>query len=91
MEEIRALAATGMLGSGFLDSSLARAMEYAPDFIAADAGSTDHGPAALGAGKCMFPREAVKQDLRLMLSAARQADIPMIVGSAGSAGADPNL
>ena len=25
-------------------------MEYAPHFIAADAGSTDHGPAALGAG-----------------------------------------
>ena len=91
MDEIRVLSATGMLGSGFLESSLARGMEFAPHFIAADAGSTDQGPNALGAGKCMFPRQAVERDLRLMLLAARQADIPMIVGSAGSAGADPNL
>jgi len=52
-----------------------------------DAGSGDPGPFNLGAGKSFSDREAVKRDLRLILCAARQHDIPVLIGSAGGAGA----
>ena len=91
MDEIKALAPTGMLGSGYSEKSLLRAMEWEPHFIACDAGSTDGGPDALATGKCHFSRTAVKRDLQLMTMAARRADIPLIIGSAGSGGGDLNL
>ena len=91
MDEIRALAPTGMLGSGYYEGSLLRAMEWEPHFIACDAGSTDGGPDALATGKCHFSRRAVKRDVRLMLMAARRAAIPLIIGSAGSGGGNLNL
>jgi hypothetical protein len=91
MRELRAYSPTGVAGSGFLAKSLERAMKWEPHFIGSDAGSTDHGPDALGRGKCMFPREAVKRDFRLMLHAARSKDIPLLIGSAGTAGANVNL
>ena len=91
MDEIRALAPTGMLGSGYYEKSLLNAMEWEPHFIACDAGSTDGGPDALATGKCHFSRPAVKRDVRLMLMAARRAGIPLIIGSAGSGGGDLNL
>lgn len=91
MDEIRALSATGMVGSGFLEESLKRAMEWQPHFIAADAGTTDGGPDALATGRSNFPRTAVKRDLRLILEAGRAADIPVIIGSAGSGGGDLNV
>lgn len=91
MDEIRALSPTGMLGSGYSEQSLQTAMSWRPDFIACDAGSTDPGPDYLGTGRCQFSRAAVQRDLRLMLVAAREARIPLIVGSAGTAGGDLNL
>ena len=92
MDEIRALSATGMIGSGFLEvQSLKRAMEWEPHFIAADAGTTDGGPDALATGRSNFPRTAVKRDIRLILQAGRAAGIPVIIGSAGSAGGDLNV
>ena len=91
MEEIRALAPTGMLGSGYFEGSLLKGMEWAPHFIACDAGSTDGGPDALATGKCHFSKAAVKRDMRLMLLAARGEGIPLIIGSAGSGGGDLNL
>jgi hypothetical protein len=62
-----------------------------PNVIAVDAGSTDPGPYYLGAGKSFTDREAVKRDLRLILTAARTRNIPVVIGSAGGAGARPNL
>ena len=91
MDEIRVLAPTGMLGSGYFEQSLLRGMEWAPHFIACDAGSTDGGPDALASGKCHFSKAAVKRDIRLMLLGARRAGIPLIIGSAGSGGGDLNL
>jgi len=90
-EEVRVLAATGMVGAGYLESTLEKGLARDPDFIGCDAGSTDGGPASLGKGKCSFSRAAVKRDLRLALMAARRKRIPLLVGSAGTAGADPNL
>jgi len=48
MKEICILSATGILGSGFREETLKRAMTLQPDFIGADCGSTDPGPHHLG-------------------------------------------
>lgn len=91
MKEVRALAATGMVGTGFAESTFDRAMEAKPDFIGCDAGSSDPGPYYLGSGKAQASRAASKRDLRLMIRAGRSAGIPVIVGSAGTAGGEPHL
>ncbi len=91
MNEIRILSATGLLGSGFREDTLKRAMTLSPDFIGADSGSTDPGPYYLGSSDTIFSDKAYKRDLRLMLLAARAAKIPMIVGSACTAGNDEQL
>src|SRR5260370_25419195 len=90
-DEVRVLAATGMLGTGFSEASLDLAMDRAPHVIGCDAGSTDPGPFYLGSGRAQASRAATKRDLRLMLRAGRAAGIPVIVGSAGTAGGDPHL
>jgi Acyclic terpene utilisation family protein AtuA len=89
--EVRVLAATGVCGSGFRQASLAEAMRRKPHFIGCDCGSTDPGPFPLGAGVTAFPRMAIKRDLRLMLLAARPAGIPLLLGSAGTAGGEPHI
>ena len=91
MKEIRILSATGILGSGFREATLQRAMSLNPDFIGADSGSTDPGPYYLGSGGTLFSDSAYKRDLRLMLLAGRAAGIPVIVGSACTAGSDEQL
>ena len=91
MEEIRILSPTGVMGSGFLETSFERALAHSPHFIGCDAGSTDPGPSHLGAGHAAFPRPAVKRDLRLMLIGARRLGIPLLIGSAGTAGADAHV
>src|SRR3546814_19596970 len=89
--EIRVLAPTGALGSGFLESSLAAAIDLCPHVIGCDAGTTDGGPYYLGSGETAFPRRAVKRDLRLMLLGARKLGVPLLIGSFGTAGADVHL
>lgn len=91
MDEIRILAPTGACGSGFLESSFEKGLSQAPHFIGCDAGSTDPGPAYLGTGKPAFPREAVKRDMRLMLKGARRLKVPLLIGSANTAGGDVHL
>ena len=91
MKEVRILSATGILGSGFREESLARAMALKPDFIGADSGSTDPGPHYLGSGDTLFSDAAYKRDLRLMLLAGRRAKIPVIVGSACTSGSNAQL
>ncbi|GAA4328242.1 acyclic terpene utilization AtuA family protein [Pigmentiphaga soli] len=89
--EVRVLAASGVCGSGFKESSLEAGLARNPHFIGCDAGSTDPGPFSLGSGKTAFPLRAIKRDLRLMLKAARKAKIPLLLGSAGTAGGKPHL
>ena len=80
-----------MLGSGFREETLKRAMTLQPDFIGVDSGSTDPGPHHLGSGEPQFSDAAFKRDLRLMLLAGRSAGIPVLVGSACTAGTDAQL
>lgn len=90
-KEINVLAATSMLGAGYLESSLEKGLSWNADFIGCDAGSTDGGPSRLGTGACGYSKAAVKCDLRLALLAARRKKIPLLIGSAGSAGGNLNL
>lgn len=85
------LSTTAILGYGFPESSFRRGLSRQPDLIAADAGSTDPGPYYLGAGKSFTNRTAVKRDLRLMIKAGVEKNIPVIIGSAGGSGARPHL
>ncbi|MBI3967749.1 MAG: acyclic terpene utilization AtuA family protein [Chloroflexi bacterium] len=91
MKPILAVAATGMLGSGFREESYLAALAERPDFVACDSGSTDPGPYLLGSGKPYQSRIACKRDLRVMLRGAVPLGIPVIVGSAGGAGTDQHV
>jgi hypothetical protein len=81
----------GLLGYGYPETSLRAALEAEPDLIAVDAGSTDPGPYYLGAGVSFTSRVMVKRDLGLLLRAGVERKIPLVVGSAGGAGAAPHL
>lgn len=92
MDEIRIVSGTGGLGGGkVLAEPLAEAMGRNPHFIACDAGTTDSGPYSLGSGRSNYPREAVKRDLGIILPMAREAGIPVLIGSAGTAGIDTHV
>src|SRR5262245_11342127 len=87
----RIVSPAGCLGYGVHASSLARAMDLQPDAIGADCGSTDSGPYYLGAGARYQSEAMMRRDLRLLLHAARTAQIPLLIGSAGNAGAQPHV
>jgi hypothetical protein len=88
---MRYIAAIGALGAGVDGASLLAALDYDPQFIAADAGTTDAGAFALGSGATAFSRAAVKRDLSMMLRAGLRARVPVIIGSAGTAGLDTHV
>ena len=90
-EEFRILSTTAILGYGFPLASFEAGMERKPHLIAVDAGSSDPGPYYLGAGESFTDRGAVKRDLEIMLSAAVEHGIPVVIGTAGGSGADAHL
>ena len=90
-KEFRILSTTAILGYGYPLESFERGMARKPHLIAVDAGSTDPGPYYLGSGKSFTDRSCVKRDLRYMIRAGVQSNIPVVVGSAGGAGARPHL
>ncbi len=81
----------GMLGYGYPAESFERGLSFEPDMIGVDAGSTDAGPYRLGSGRPTVSEEAVYKDLKPMVIAALNRRIPLIVGSAGGAGARPHV
>jgi rRNA processing protein Gar1 len=89
--EVRVVSASGVCGSGFREESLEEAIGRKPHFIGCDGGSTDPGPYPLGAGTTSFPRVSIKRDLQLMLLGARKAGVPLLIGSAGTAGGMPHV
>jgi hypothetical protein len=88
---LRSLGASGQLGYGIPTPAFEAGLARVPDMIGVDMGSIDIGPAYLGGGKMAPTRVGAKRDLRKVLRAARRLDVPLIVGSAGSAGARPHL
>jgi hypothetical protein len=85
------VSATGMLGSGYREDSLDKAIELGARMIGCDAGSTDPGPGPLATGTCMFSKAAVKRDTEIMVSRAVATNIPLVIGSAGTSGSDAGL
>ena len=90
-QEFKVLSPSGILGYGFPEASFREGVRRRPDLIACDAGSTDPGPYYLGSGIPFTNETAVKRDLTLLLTAACELHIPMVIGSAGGSGADVHL
>lgn len=86
-----ALAASGQLGYGIPEAALKAGLARSPDFIGCDMGSVDPGPYYLGSGKMATNDEMTRRDLRLVLLGARRLDVPLLLGTAGTAGAKPHL
>lgn len=90
-DEFKILSPTGILGYGFPVESFQNGIDLEPDLLAVDAGSVDPGPFYLGSGKPFTDRIGVKRDLRLLLKAAVENKIPLILGTAGGSGARPHV
>ncbi|HYZ21801.1 MAG TPA: acyclic terpene utilization AtuA family protein [Rhodopila sp.] len=88
---LRLLGASGQLGYGIPAASFRAGIARRPDLIGCDMGSIDIGPTYLGKGEMATSPEATRRDLRRVLLAARELDVPLVIGSAGSAGAGPHL
>jgi hypothetical protein len=88
---LRVLGASGQLGFGMPHDAFRAGLARSPDVIGADAGSVDIGPACLGSGQPSASEPMLERDLALLLEGARTLDVPLLVGSAGGAGAAPHL
>jgi len=91
MDELRILSLTGNLGYGYRLKSLHNGIAAQPHMIGSDNGSTDAGPYYLGSGDQLTKPFQVKRDLKPALIEARRLGVPLIVGSAGTAGGEPHL
>ena len=91
MKEIRILSPCGILGYGFPAASFLRGIEKRPHAIVVDAGSTDAGPHKLGSGVGIVSRIAAARDLGMIMEWGYRLGIPVLVGSAGGAGARPHV
>lgn len=87
MKSVKILCPTGHLSFTPLEkaSFLAGCAER-PDYIVADAGSSDMGPRPLGADTHVSLEDWQRHDLEVMLVEARRLGVPMIVGSASDTG-----
>lgn len=92
MSELTVLSPTGMLGYGIPEDSFRAATEqFDVDYIGCDAGSIDQGPNYMGEGKFLADERMVERDLRLLLQARENLDIPLLVSSAGGSGSKTHL
>ncbi|MBM7582956.1 hypothetical protein JOD02_001825 [Caldicoprobacter guelmensis] len=90
-ETVKILAPCGMLGYGYPMESFLNGIAEGPDAIVVDAGSTDAGPHKLGAGVSIVSRRATKKDLIPIITYGLKLKIPVIIGSAGGAGASVHV
>lgn len=89
MERMTLLSPTGHLGFTPIESASFHAgAARLPDGYVADSGSCDIGPYPLAADAQHSPVEWQHHDLELMLVAAREQRVPMIIGSASDTGTD---
>src|SRR5512144_857217 len=92
MESMRIICPNGHLGfAPTREESFRLGVAAAPDYIAADSGSDDVGPIPLGSDTSTSPLAWQTHDLELMLVAARELGVPMIIGSAGDTGANSRV
>jgi hypothetical protein len=91
LQPLRVLAASGQLGYGIPDAALAEGLERKPHFIGCDMGSIDPGPYYLGSGNLGTSDGITRADLTKVLRAARSIGVPLMLGTAGTAGAAAHL
>src|SRR5690606_6907418 len=84
----RVLIPTGALGLGYDRGALERGVANRPDIIAIDGGSTDSGPSYLGRGVSKYSRASTKVEWRELMQARAKAGVPLVIGTAGTCGAD---
>ncbi|HXA40559.1 MAG TPA: acyclic terpene utilization AtuA family protein [Phenylobacterium sp.] len=90
-EAIKVIVPTGALGAGVSAEHVRYGIERGAHAIACDAGSTDSGPAYLARGVSKMPAEAIRHDLRILIAAAHDAGIPLLIGSCGTSGTDAGV
>jgi hypothetical protein len=84
----RVLIPAGALGLGYDRAALERGVANQPDIIAIDGGSTDSGPSYLGRGVSKYSRASTKVEWRELMQARAKAGVPLVIGTAGTCGAD---
>ena len=90
-EPIIVLVPSGSLGAGVREEEVRYGIAQGAHVIATDAGSTDSGAAYLALGMSKNNKGAVKRDLTILMRAAWDARIPIVVGTCGQAGGDRNV
>ncbi|WP_368503272.1 acyclic terpene utilization AtuA family protein [Alkalihalophilus sp. As8PL] len=91
-KELRILCPNGHLGfAPTKEESFHIGAATKPDYYCCDSGSDDIGASALGGNRSVSMYKWQKHDLELMLLAAREQGVPMLVGSAGDTGANSRV
>ena len=85
---VKILIPAGALGIPYDKKALASGLKKKPDLIAIDGGSTDSGPYYLGTGSSKYSRKATKADWADLMTARAIANVPLVIGTAGTSGAD---
>lgn len=85
---VKVLIPSGALGLGYDRAALSRGIAAKPDIIAIDGGSTDSGPHYLGTGTSKYSRNSTRAEWAELMEARAQAGVPLIIGTAGTCGAD---
>lgn len=87
----RVLIPSGALGLDYDREALARGVAMKPDIIAIDGGSTDSGPSYLGRGVSKYARSSTKLEWKGLIEAAKAAECPLVIGTAGTCGTDSTV
>ncbi len=85
---VKVLIPSGALGLGYDRAALENGVAHNPDIIAIDGGSTDSGPHYLGTGSSKYSRGSIKSEWREIMETRRKAGVPLVIGTAGTCGAD---
>jgi hypothetical protein len=88
---VKVISHTGALGAGVLQEHIDYGISRGAHALACDAGSTDSGPSYLARGVSKMPREAVRKELLIVMKAAHDAGLPLLVGSCGTSGTDAGV
>ncbi|TBL75726.1 acyclic terpene utilization AtuA family protein [Paenibacillus thalictri] len=91
-KQLRIISPNGHLGfAPTKEESFKLGAATKPDYYCCDSGSDDIGPAPLGADKSVGMYDWQVHDLELMLLAAREQGVPMIIGSSGDTGTNSRV
>ncbi|MEP5007855.1 acyclic terpene utilization AtuA family protein [Roseobacter sp.] len=85
---VKVLIPSGALGLNYDPIALQRGIAARPDIIAIDGGSTDSGPSYLGRGVSKYARASTKLEWARLMAARTQANVPLVIGTAGTCGTD---